>query len=101
MPTVRVNSDQVLVIIEPESLKICAMLKMKLLNNEGMAMNDRAHELLHYWFGDLGHADLPSSDRTTLWFGDNEQVVSDIKGKFGQEYLQAVAGHLDRWADTP
>ena len=38
-------------------------------------MEDAIHKLLDFWFGDLGHADLPTSDRTNLWFGENEQLT--------------------------
>ena len=37
-------------------------------------MTDKIHKILNFWFGDLGHADLPTSDRTNLWFGENEKL---------------------------
>jgi len=62
---------------------------------------DRVHEVLNFWFGDLGTADLPTSDRTNLWFGENEQLKQDFLKQFGNEYETAVEGKLNYWSDTP
>ncbi len=64
-------------------------------------MTDKAHELLNFWFGDLGHADLPTSDRTNLWFGENEQLKENLLQSFKDEYNAAIEGKLNHWADTP
>jgi uncharacterized protein (DUF924 family) len=64
-------------------------------------MTDRAHELLNYWFGSLGQADLPSSDRTNLWFGENQAVRDQLIGAFTREYEAAAVGQLNDWAKTP
>ncbi|MHB1948518.1 MAG: DUF924 family protein [Gammaproteobacteria bacterium] len=64
-------------------------------------MPDRIHELLKFWFGDLGHADLPTSDRTNLWFGENEKLKMGLLQAFQQDYDKAVAGKLNEWAQTP
>lgn len=61
---------------------------------------DRIHELLTYWFGDLGHADLPSSDRTNLWFGENEQLRQGFLEKFKSDYDEAISGKLIEWTKT-
>src|SRR3990167_5174073 len=61
---------------------------------------DKAHELLHFWFGDLGVADLPTSDRTNLWFGENDELRKGMLAEFKQEYDAAVEGQLDKWAET-
>ncbi len=63
-------------------------------------MTDRVHELLNLWFGNLGSADLPSSGRTNLWFGDNETIKKQMATNFNQEYNEAIAGHLDGWLET-
>lgn len=62
---------------------------------------DKIHELLNFWFGDLGLADLPTSDRTNLWFGENEDLKLEFLKRFGAEYNAAVQGHLNEWAKTP
>ena len=62
---------------------------------------DKAHELLHFWFGDLGLADLPTSDRTNLWFGDNDELKKNMLEQFEPEYQAAIEGKLDKWAETP
>lgn len=64
-------------------------------------MLDKVHELLDFWFGDLGHADLPSSDRTNLWFGENEKLKTQMLEKFKKEYHSAVQGDLTDWAESP
>ncbi len=45
-------------------------------------MPDRVHELLDSWFGHLGSADLPTSDRTNLWFGENDSVKKTYRAYF-------------------
>lgn len=64
-------------------------------------MSDRVHELLNFWFGDLGHADLPTSDRTNLWFGENPQLKDVMVKTFGKDYDAAIDGELKTWAETP
>ena len=64
-------------------------------------MPDRVHELLNFWFGNLGSADLPSSDRTNLWFGENEVVKKHLVRAFDKEFEQATAGGLAEWSQTP
>ena len=64
-------------------------------------MPDKVHALLDFWFGDLGLADLPSSDRTNLWFGESEKLKEMITGSFGDVYQSAIAGNYDEWAQTP
>ena len=51
--------------------------------------DERVHKLLSFWFGDLGHADLPTSDRTNLWFGENEKLKEDLLRSFVDEYKLA------------
>lgn len=62
---------------------------------------DKAHELLSFWFGNIGSADLPTSDRTNLWFGENEVVKQQLMQSFSKEYEAAVSGDLEDWAKTP
>jgi len=64
-------------------------------------VTDRVHELLNFWFGDLGLADLPTSERTNLWFGENEKLRKSMVDKFKEEYEQAVQGKLSHWAESP
>lgn len=64
-------------------------------------MTDRAHELLDEWFGSLGSADLPTSDRTNLWFGDNDVARKKIINKFSDEFDRACTGKLKEWAKSP
>ncbi len=64
-------------------------------------MTDRVHELLDLWFGNVGSADLPSSGRTNLWFGDNDTVKKQLAQTFTKEYNEAIAGNLNDWLETP
>lgn len=64
-------------------------------------MKDKVHELLDFWFGNLGSADLPTSDRTNLWFGENDVVKQKLVLSFNQEYQAAVSGSLADWEKTP
>lgn len=63
--------------------------------------DERVHKLLSFWFGDLGHADLPTSDRTNLWFGENEKLKEDLLRSFVDEYKLAIEGNLKDWEGTP
>ncbi len=64
-------------------------------------MADRIHELLDFWFGDLGRADLPTSDRTNLWFGENIELKDMMLKNFDNDYKAASQGSLVKWAKTP
>ncbi len=64
-------------------------------------MPDRIHELLKFWFGDAGYADLPASNRTNLWFGESEKVKVQLEQSFGKDFEAAKKGLLDDWAVTP
>jgi uncharacterized protein (DUF924 family) len=64
-------------------------------------MTDKIHDLLTYWFGDLGHADLPTSERTNLWFGENDQLKEGFLRNFSNEYQEAISGQLKEWEKTP
>lgn len=64
-------------------------------------MTDKIHELLHFWFGDVGSADLPNSDRTSLWFSDNNELKQQFVKNFMNEYEALIAGQLQDWEKTP
>jgi uncharacterized protein (DUF924 family) len=64
-------------------------------------MTDKIHELLSFWFGDLGRADLPSSERTNLWFGENEKLKNDMLRLFSNEFVAASNDQLSEWKTTP
>ena len=64
-------------------------------------MTDRIHELLNGWFGSPGSADLPTSDRTNLWFNENDAVKKQLIATFEKDYEDAISGKLSHWAETP
>ena len=63
-------------------------------------MTDRIHELLHYWFGNVGSADLPNSDRTNLWFGENDSAKHQLAELFKDEYVAATIDNMPEWEKT-
>jgi uncharacterized protein (DUF924 family) len=63
-------------------------------------MSDKVHEILDFWFGDLGRADLPASDRTNLWFGESEELRNKMLQLFKKEYEAAAANELVPWSRT-
>lgn len=63
-------------------------------------MIDRIHELLNAWFGNLGSADLPTSGRTNLWFGEDDPARRQLMHDFSTDYASAVSGELADWAKT-
>lgn len=64
-------------------------------------MTDRIHELLDFWFGEVGTADLPNSKRTGLWFSENDPARDQLLALFKFDYEAAVTGQLTHWEDTP
>lgn len=64
-------------------------------------MTDKAHELLNFWFGSLGSADLPTSDRTNLWFGENDTIKQQLVQNYRDEYEAAIGGKLVDWEQSP
>lgn len=61
---------------------------------------DRIHEILDFWFGDLGQADLPSSDRTQLWFGEDDSLKLAMMQKYGEDFSEVIAGKRASWAES-
>src|SRR5690349_4703675 len=64
-------------------------------------MSDQLHELLDFWFGPLGSADLPTSDRTQLWFGEQAVIRQQLLARFSPLYQAAVTHELSKWVDIP
>lgn len=64
-------------------------------------MTDKIHEILDFWFGNLGSADLPTSDRTSLWFGENDTIKHQLVKTFRSEFDAAINGDLAEWTKTP
>lgn len=64
-------------------------------------MTDKIHKLLNFWFGATGTADLPNSDRTSLWFGEADKVKDLMVKSFQGEFELATQGQLQEWKKTP
>lgn len=63
-------------------------------------MTDEMHELLAFWFGPLGVADLPTSDRTQLWFGEKSDIREQLLSRFTYLYDKACARELTAWEES-
>ena len=63
-------------------------------------MTDQIHELLNIWFGNQGSADLPTSDRTEFWFGENTDAKKKLIESFHTLYDQAINDALSDWEKT-
>lgn len=64
-------------------------------------MVNQIHALLNSWFGNLGSADLPTSDRTNIWFGEDDLSKQKLLRAFEKEFHDATLGELNDWATTP
>jgi uncharacterized protein (DUF924 family) len=65
-------------------------------------MNDpRARAVLDYWFGDLDHTRAYFRERNRLWFGGAPETDDFIRASFEADLIEAAAGHLAAWSDTP
>ncbi|MHB1691042.1 MAG: DUF924 family protein [Thiomonas sp.] len=62
----------------------------------------KAAELLRHWFGEAPHdVQATWTARRALWFGKDAAVDADIRARFGALQLQAAAGALASWANSP
>ncbi|HWB77215.1 MAG TPA: DUF924 family protein [Nannocystaceae bacterium] len=64
-----------------------------------MAKDPRADELLDYWFGPKGGPEWGKLRK--LWFGGGPAVDEECRTRFGDLHVQADAGDLEGWRDTP
>ncbi|MCX7125356.1 MAG: DUF924 domain-containing protein, partial [Gammaproteobacteria bacterium] len=44
---------------------------------------------------------VPTEHRARIWFGEDEGIDQEIKGKFNAQVEAAYAGQLDEWTKTP
>lgn len=63
--------------------------------------DQQIHELLDFWFGPIGEADLPTSDRTQLWFGEQATIRQQLLARFSPLYQAAVTKELKEWEKSP
>lgn len=64
-----------------------------------MAKDPRADELLDYWFGPKGGPEWGKLRK--LWFGGGPEVDEECRTRFGNLHVEADAGDLDAWRDSP
>jgi uncharacterized protein (DUF924 family) len=64
-------------------------------------MDERAEELLAFWFGPLDGEGLAPPERQARWFAADPAFDAELRRRFGALHEEARAGRLDRWAETP
>lgn len=57
-------------------------------------------EVLHYWFGNVNDATLPSPERTRLWFSVNPEADHHITELFQEDIEKAIQGEYHGWENT-
>ncbi len=62
---------------------------------------DAIHELLIFWFGEANEADIPTVERTNLWFSPDNESDRAVKDRFSDCMAQGIAGELRHWEYTP
>ena len=64
-------------------------------------MTDKHTQLLEFWFGDCRERPGNIGSKMQLWFGSTSDDDRELKARFESLYLQAVAGDLRDWQQTP
>lgn len=59
--------------------------------------NERAGELLRFWFGEGEEYGKPRS----FWFEKSDEVDRQIRERFSEDHEQAAAGELEDWKARP
>ena len=64
-------------------------------------INERAEEILWYWFGRLDEQGRVPSEKMTRWFRGGKEVDDEIAALFEEDVEMAAAGELDTWQEHP
>jgi uncharacterized protein (DUF924 family) len=59
------------------------------------------HELVDYMFRRNSTGKLDAMGCLELWFGKSHNTDNQIRSCYADLVHKAIAGHLDRWMDTP
>lgn len=62
-------------------------------------MNDRAQEVLDFWFASVDSAEYGKS--RAMWFRKSTNFDAEIRRRFLRDIESALTGSLDGWAQTP
>lgn len=68
------------------------------------ALPKEAQDILDFWFGaspSPSDPDYDPSTRLAVWFGCNADFDALIRMKYEDMTLEAAAGKLDAWKDSP
>ncbi len=64
-------------------------------------MDDRAREVLDFWFGPLDEAGFADEAHTKRWFMKDDAFDEEIRTRFAGLYEEIAAGEHTSWRDTP
>ncbi len=64
-------------------------------------MNNRAKEILTYWFGDLDQSPEYFAERMPFWFMGGKKVDDEIRKRFEKDLVLAARGGLNSWESSP
>jgi uncharacterized protein (DUF924 family) len=62
--------------------------------------DDKIQHILDFWFGNLEDANVPSTERTDLWFGADENVDKTIREIFFDDLQRAIQDEYIEWEET-
>lgn len=63
--------------------------------------DERAKNILGYWFGHVEDTIVPSEKRARIWFGENPEIDLDISQQFAKDLELAIAGEYSTWEEDP
>ena len=63
-------------------------------------MDPDIKHILHFWFGPLDGAGMPSAEKHQLWFKRSEHTDIQCQIHFGKLVEQALAGELQHWEQS-
>ncbi|MCB9639642.1 MAG: DUF924 domain-containing protein [Myxococcales bacterium] len=64
-------------------------------------MDDRAREILWFWFGRISPEGEVADDKRTRWFRGGEEFDQEIAELFDEDMEAAAEGAYDTWRETP
>jgi uncharacterized protein (DUF924 family) len=73
----------------------------QVLKERFILINERAEEILWYWFGRLDAQGRVPSEKMTRWFRGGKEVDDEIAALFDEDVEMATAGELDAWQEHP
>ncbi len=63
--------------------------------------NEKAEDILKFWFGRVEETIVPSEHRARIWFSESTEVDVEIKTQFTEDLGRASEGEYDHWTEAP